>query len=241
MTHAFKKVAGSAALIALTAFMAACSRGPSEAEFAAAVHQGRRDGRQQDAAPGNGIQRRDRLPMCGEGSRGLLVGGRTAVDDPEHAGQEAGIAGRHRKDGRGRSDGCHECRARTLQEVRWPWALGGREHETLDLLRGTHIRLCRRDSCPGKTRSEADEEFRRHLHGRLRQQRVAQGDGVRRQPRVPAWRQARRRGEGATAVIVLREQSAAQFHDGARQPGAWGRVVLPGLPGQGRSVPDGRR
>lgn len=36
MTHAFKKVAGSAALIALTAFLAACSRGPSDAEFVAA-------------------------------------------------------------------------------------------------------------------------------------------------------------------------------------------------------------
>jgi hypothetical protein len=36
MTHAFKKVAGSAALIALTALLAACSRGPSEAEFVAA-------------------------------------------------------------------------------------------------------------------------------------------------------------------------------------------------------------
>jgi len=36
MTHALKKVAASPALIALTAFLAACSRGPSEAEFVAA-------------------------------------------------------------------------------------------------------------------------------------------------------------------------------------------------------------
>jgi len=36
MTHAFEKAAGAAALIALAALLAACGRGPSEAEFAAA-------------------------------------------------------------------------------------------------------------------------------------------------------------------------------------------------------------